>query len=284
MRTEYDVIKYNAKNSANKKRKFKFFFKRVFKSALFIVIFALAYLLSYKFSGFYKTNLRLLTLIVFMSLGFVSFFAVYFLVTLFAKVSFRKKSKKAKANSLTYSDELNAMLYTEKYDFNYDFSLTLTDNFKRAFALADSLVYDVATKYKKNGKYYYLNYSIYDSLLIVEDVTSGIYDRIDGLFKWLKLQDVPLSIVEDKLLSLIESEKKAEEESNDIKSKSGIKKIFSNIKVNVLQAGTKVTTLVFKNKIEETINDIIKYVGEEAFKVYGQRKVIKPTSSKGVEL
>ena len=43
-------------------------------------------------------------------------------------------------------------------------------------------------------------------------------------------------------------------------------------------------TLLFKNKIEETVNDVVKYVGEEAFKIYGGRKVVKSTSYKGVGL
>ena len=282
MKTEYDIAKYNAKKSANKKFKFKFMFKRIFKGAFFLAIFVLAYFLSYKFSGFHKTNIRLLTLLVCMVLGFALFFAVYFIITLFAKISYNKKTKKAKSNSLVYSDELNAMLYTQKYDFNYDFNLGLKDNFKTALSLADSLIHDVAKTYGKDGKYYYLNYTVYDSLLIIEDVTSGIYDRIDGFFKALKLQDLPLDVVENKLVALIETEKKADELNELSKTKTGIQKAISNIKKNFLRIGTKVTTFVFKNKIEETVNDIIRYVGEEAFKIYGQRKVIKPTSKKGV--
>ena len=284
MKTNYDIIKFNTKENANKKRKLKFFFKRVFKGAIFLIIFVLAYFLSYKFSGFYKTNLRLLTLLVCMALGFCAFHLIYFIITLFAKISYNRKCKKAKENSLVFSDELNAMIYTEKYDFTYDFNLGLTDNLKNAFSLGDSLVHDIAKKYDKDGKYYYLNYTVYDSLLIVEDVTNGIYDRIDGFFKALKLQDLPLDIVEKKLLSLIETEKKAEEINEISTSQTGIKKAISIVKKNFLHVGAKVTTFVFKNKIEETINDIIKYVGEEAFKIYGQRKVIKPTSQKGVEL
>ena len=284
MKTEYDITKYNAKKSANKKFKFKFVFKRFLKATLFLIAFALAYFLSYKYSGFYKTNVRLLTLIVCMGLGFGLFFLIYYIATLFAKISYNKKTKKAKNNSLVYTDELNAMLYTQNYDFHYDFNLNLVDNFKNAFSLGNSLVYDIAKKYDKDGRYYYLNYTVYDSLLIVEDVTSGIYDRIDGFFKALKLQDLPLDVVEKKLLALIETEKKADELNELSKTQTGVKKVISTIKKNVLHIGTKVTTFVFKNKIEETVNDIIKYVGEEAFKIYGQRKVIKPTSNKGVEL
>ena len=284
MKTEYDIVKFNTKENANKKRKTKFFFKRVFKAVLFIAIFVLAYFLSYKFSGLYKTNIRLLTLLVCMGLGFLAFYLIYFVITLFAKISYNKKCKKAKQNSLVFSDELNAMIYTGAYDFYYDFNLGLTDNLKNAFSLGDSLLHDIAKKYDKDGKYYYLNYSIYDFLILVEDLTNGIYDRVDGFFKALKLQDQPLDIVEKKLMALIETEKKAEEKSQEIKSQTGIKKVISVVKKSVLQVGAKVTTFVFKSQIEQTINDIIKYAGEEAFKVYGQRKVIKPTSQKGVEL
>ncbi len=284
MRTEYDVIKYNAKECDNKKRKFKFCFKRILKCVCFLVVFILAYFLSYKFSGFYKTNIRLLVLVVCTLVGFALFFLIYYLITLFAKISYEKKSKKSQYNQFVYNDELNAMLCTGKYRFNYDFKQGLTDNLKRAFDIADSLVFNVAKTCNKDGKYYYLNYTVYDFLLIVEDVSNGIYDKIDGFFKTLRMQDLPLDVVEEKLIALVETEKRAEEINELSKSQTGIKKVISNVKKNLLHFSTKVTTLVFKNKIEETVNDVIKYVGEESFKIYGGRKVMKPTSYKGVEL
>ena len=284
MKTEYDIVKYNAKKSANQKRKFKFVLKRVLKAVIFLLIAIFAYATSYKFSGFYKTNIRLLTLFSCVAFGFALFFLLRIIFDVIAKITYAKKTKRAKAVESSQVDELNAMLFTEKYDFRYDFSLGLTDNLKHCFTLAESLVHDVAKKYGKDNKYYYLNYTVYDSLIIVNDVSSGVYDKVDGFFRALKLQDLPLNVIENKLKDLIEKEKKVEEINVKAQEQTGIKKVLSDLKQNVLHVGAKVTTFVFKNKIEETANDIIRFIGLEAFKIYGQRKVIKPAKNKGVQL
>ena len=267
MQTEYDIVKYNEKKRMNKKRRLKSFFNKSLKGVLFLCVAVFAYLISYKISGFYKTNMRLLTLLVCMVLGFGLFYLINFLVETITKKSISKKTQKAKELNPDLEVELNKILSQQNFKFEYNFNLTISENLSQAFILADGLLKEVAKRYGKVGKYYYLNYTVYDFLMLFEDVSKGVYDKVDGFFSLLKLQDTPLDIVENKLVSLIEMEKQLEKKEQDIQEQTGIKKALSNIKKKILSVGAKVTTFVFKTQIEETINEIIVFVAKEAFKI-----------------
>lgn len=273
MKNEYDFLTKKTKEISNKKRSFAFNLKRFFKAVLLLCLGAIAYGVSYYFSGFYKTNVRLLTLLVCTALGFLGFFIIYYVISLFAKLSYEKKRKKPIIQECAFIDDLNAMLYSKKYDFIYDFNKTLPENLSVVFDNLKSLVHDVSKKFNKDGKYYYLNCTSKDLLLVFSDVIEGLHDKVDGFFTALNLQDKPLSFVEKRLIDLIEKDKKLTNESFEKENQTGLNKFISKFKENLLNLSGKVTTFIFKTQIEETANGIIKFIGEEAFKVYGQGQI-----------
>ncbi len=273
MKNEYDIINKKSKENVNKKRKSALGLKRFFKATFLFLLVVVVYGLSYHFSGFYKTNVRLLTLVVCMALGFILFYIIYSIFSLFAKISYDKKSKKPKMEAFVYYDDLNAMLCSKKYDFTYDFNKSLTENLGVIFEKSASLVHDISIKCNKDGKYYYLNCTSIDLLLVFGDIVDGLHNKVDGFFKLLNLQDKPLNFVEKRLVDLVEKDKQLAGENLGLKEESNFKKFVTKIKENLLNISGKVTTYVFKHQIEESANDVIKFMGEEAFKVYGQDKI-----------
>lgn len=239
-------------------------FNKIIKFILLTLLLVFSYYLSFKVDGFYKTNIKAITIIVFSILGFVSFFLGYYVFKIFYLISYNKKRKKLSKSVVNCDDELSIILQDEKFIFKYDKKLDLKANLKNASEIIINLVKDVSAKFGKNGKFFYVKYTVYDALTIFENAVDGIHNKLDGYFKFFKLQDKPLSIVEKSLSNLLnQSEINVEE----IEVEKGF---FSKVK-NKLTNGAKTVGFFFiKGKIEGAVNDVVSFVGAEAFRVYSK--------------
>ena len=124
------------------------------------------------------------------------------------------------------------------------------------------IVKDIATGFNKGGgRYYYLNYSIYDAVSVLDTTIDLFNSKITPIFKFLKAEDKPLNVVEKLLVSAIEKEeteeKKERESKNNLLKKIG-SKLFQG------------ATFIFKGVIENTINSVVIFVASKAFEVYGK--------------
>ena len=84
---------------------------------------------------------------------------------------------------------------------------------------------------------------------------NGVSTKVDGIFKFLHMQNKPLGILEKKLSELVEEGGFEEKPKNPFLSK-------------VIEVGIKAAAFTFKKTLETKINDIISYVGLEACKLF----------------
>ena len=125
-----------------------------------------------------------------------------------------------------------------------------------------NVVKEIASGYGNSGKYVYLDYTLYDALEIFGNAVDVVKVKADSIFKLLRLQDKPISLLEKKLTDILEGQPIVEEE----KSTTFINKIGSGVK----QVAGKVALVALKGKISGLVNEIIEYVGFEAFRVFSK--------------
>ncbi len=246
----------------NKKR--KNILKRVIKFSLILILLVVSYLCSSYVNGVEKTNLRLLTLIFYTFVGFAGFYLIYYIAYLITYLSYRK-SQNNKANQVISCDnEVNDFFKDGTHKFKYDKKLNFATNLKSAFNGGVSIVKDIAVLTSKDCSLFYLNYTVYDALNVFEHTLQFTYSKVDGVFKFFKLQNKPIGLIEKSLTKLIENEKQENKKSED--RVSGLQKFKTNLKNKALNVGI----LLFSGKIEEIINEIYVFLAMESFNTYSK--------------
>ncbi len=248
--------------------KLKYIIKDVLILLLALVVSAFAV---YK-NGLEDTCLKLLTLIFYGAVGFIGFYVIYFLVVTIAKILGAislKKRKKLLESIKTFE------IANEK--FNYDYKLSLEENFKRYFEVFINTLSSVATRCGFKGKYLYLNFTFIDALEFYNNTLDILESKIDYLLtlpiiKNFNLQDKPIAVLEKTLNNLIEKEVKKQE-------KPSLKSIIFG---KTLTVGIK---FFFKDKIDEELNRVVNYVSAEWCLIYtkNNKKLLKKLAKKGTE-
>ncbi len=244
---------------------------KILKTILLILLLILSYTSSVYVYGYNKTNARFVYLIVFSLLGFCLFYIVYYIIYFITNLRYKVLDKIEKTHSINCDDKVNDFLKDEKYKFIYDTKISVHDNFKNAVTTAKEVILGVATINNKNGKYFYLNYTVYDALEIYGNLVAFAYDKIDGVFKFFKIQNKPIAFIEKSLQKFVNDEKVA-----NVENKGGL---LSKIKKGVGEAVLNTGIFLFKRKIQNAVNEILAVVCLESFKVYskgvkGSRKVL----------
>ena len=235
----------------------------VIKYAVFLIIAVFSYFASVYLNGFNKTNERLLMLGVCTIIGFVLFFLIYAILYGLTALKYAIKLKKAKDVTVNCDDLLTNLIAEKNYKFNYDLRKSVSENLKIGANISYNLVKEIANGYGNSGKFVYLDYTLYDALEIFGNATQVLKVKADAIFGLLHLQDKPISILEKKLTDILEGDiVEQEEKSSSVKSKigDGLKHVAS-----------KVALIALKAKISALVNDIIEYVGFEAFRVYSKQ-------------
>ncbi len=235
--------------------------KNVLKTILLVMLLILSYISSVFVYGFTKTNTRFFYLIIFSLVGFCLFYIVYYIIYFLTYLKYKRKDKKEKCNQINCDDKVNEFLKDEKYKYIYDTKLSVQENLKNALDTAKSVILGVATLNNKNGKYFYLNYTVYDALEIYGDLVAFAYDKIDGVFKFFKIQNKPITFIENSLQKVVE-----EEVVKEVNKKGVLSKIKQGVGNVVFNTGI----FLFKNKIQDAVNEILSVVCLECFKVYSK--------------
>ena len=245
------------------------------KQIINLIIVCLALVISYALNvytgSFKQANLKLLSLIFYSALGYITFFTVYYAVYFITLIFYNKKRKKI-ANAIVSCDDSVAEIFAGgKHRFNYDKKIPLSDNLSAYLDGVLKVVKEIADGYSLGkNEYYYLNFTVYDAIKIVGDAVDGIDVKISPIFKFLRAEDRPLKVVEKLLVSALEEEK-------------GEEKPKSNFVKSIVDTAKKAGVSLLKSPLENALNDLTVFVGYEAFKVYGKGKTEYLPSYKEVE-
>ncbi len=245
----------------NIKPKNKFNIKNILKYTIILALFVISYFCSYHLYGSYVTNKRIVYLIIFGFSGFIAFFAVYYTFYFFSYLSYEKARKRQANEVVNCDDKASNILKDEKYKFKYNVKISFTENIKTAYEQGKSLVFDISKQTGKEGEYFYLNYTVYDALTIFGNAIIFMHDKIDGVFKALRIQDKPIGFIEKYLYNLIEKEKTELNIEEKPVKKQGL---ISKVKSGFINVGI----FLFKGKIEGAINDIFAFLALESYKTY----------------
>ncbi len=252
------------------KVKLKYIIKDVLILLLALVTFAFAV---YK-NGLKDTGIKLLTLIFYGAVGFVGFYLIYFIVVTISQIISAINLKKRK-KLLKKIREVNIV----NQKFNYDYKLSLEENFSRYVEVFKNTLSNVANKCGFKGKYLYLNFTFIDALDFTSNTLAILENKVDYLLelpiiKNFNLKDKPITVLENTLNNLIEKEVKKQE-------KPSLKSIILGKSVTV---GIK---FFFKDKIDEELNKVVNYVGAEWCLIYTKnnkkllKKLAKESTKKG---
>ncbi len=237
--------------------------KRQILSSLAVVLaLVLSYALNVYTGSFQEANGKLISLLFYSIIGYVGFYAIYYVAYLITLLFYNKKRKKI-ANSIVSCDDNIAEIFSDsKHQFKYDLKQSFNGNLNGYLDGVLKVVKEIADGYKVgDSEYYYVNFTIYDAIKIVSDTIDGIDVKISPVFKFLRAEDKPLKVVEKLLVNALESEKTTPIPVE--KQKSGILKA-------VVDTAKKAGVLLIKNPLESALNDLKVFVSYEAFKVYGK--------------
>ena len=249
--------------------------KSVIKWVVIILLTLFAYAFSLYQNGFEKTNLKLLQLIICSAFGFLIFFVFYYIFCGINLIIYNKKLKRRTSSIVNCDEQIEKAVNEPKYQFSYDTKSTFKQNLSSALTVMTTLAGDVANSYGKKGKYALLDFTVYDALSFVGNCIDGVESRVDGMFKFIEftgVKDKPLPFIENALTKLIDKELSANNDcaetvENNPPKKDGLsKKIVNKVK----NLGGKVAVFTFKGVIENTLNDVIRFVGAEAFRVFSK--------------
>ena len=245
-------------DSDNKKYKVKGYLKTIL--TLFILLFA--FFVSVFTSSLNETIQKIIFVLICALFGFIGFFIIYGICYLISLVVYSIKAKKLSRIELDSNIYITKYFSQKNYLFKYDRKQPFSKNIQNAKSDMLDIVKDIATGFNKgSGRYYYLNYSIYDAVSVLDTTIDLFNSKITPIFKFLKAEDKPLNVVEKLLVSTIEKEeteeKKERESKNNLLKKIG-SKLFQG------------ATFIFKGVIENTINSVVIFVASKAFEVYGK--------------
>ncbi len=248
----------------NKKCKNIFKNKKAIKFTLIIILLVVSYFCSSYVFGFEKTNLRLITLILYTGIGFAGFYLIYYIAYFITYLSYRKSLNKSAEAIISCDNEVSDFFKDGTHKFKYDKKSNFVTNLKSAFNGGVNIVKDIAVLTSKDCSLFYLNYTVYDALSVFEHTLQFTYAKIDGLFKFFKCQDKPIGLIEKSLTKLIENEKQDNKDSEE--SVSGLAKFKTNLKNKALNVGF----ILFSGKIEDVINEIYVFLAVESFNTYSK--------------
>lgn len=237
--------------------------KKLLKLINTLVIFLVlvtAYALSVYTSSFKEANLKLLSLFFYALFGFIGFYIVYAVAYLITMCTQIKNRKKQAIDIVECDEQLNQIFSDNKNKFKYNPKCNVAVNFNIYKDQVLSVIKQIAEGFNKaKSEYYYLSYTVYDALDIVDNVINGVDAKVSPIFGLLKAEDKPLKVVEKLLVSAVEKENA---ESVEKTQNSFIKSIADKL----LSAGL----MVFRKTLENTANDLIVFIGFEAFKAYNK--------------
>ena len=214
-------------------------------------------------NGVWGTAKSLITLAVCAFLGYAAFYLVVFLFRIILRK--RRKKRAQKAVSSAAEDEKQAKRLVESEgEFNYDKKLTPLDNLKLAGGKALAIIKKASQKSKKKaGKYYFVNFTLYDAINVFDDTVDKLHEKVDGIFGLLRMQNKPIGFLEKKLESaLVESDEEKEDVKAEPKKESGFKKVLK-------KGGVNLALTVFSGKINAQINDLLDFIANESVLVFG---------------
>lgn len=255
IKTELKSAKKSGKSGDKKKRVLKV-------SALFAVFFiAIAYSV-YK-NGVLGTAKNLITLVVCAFLGY----AAFYLVVLSFRVILRKRRKKRAQKTVksTGRGELQAQRLVESEgEFSYDKKLTPLENLKLAGNKALAIIKKASQKSKKKaGKYYFVNFTLYDAIDVFDDTVDKLYEKVDGIFGLLRMQNKPIGFLEKKLeTALVCNDEEKDDTPKEPKKENAFKKVLK-------KGGVNFALTVFSGKINAQINDLLDFIANESVLVFG---------------
>ena len=249
---------------------------RFLKTAGAVLAVIIAYAISVYTKSFSETNVLLLRLVIYSLCGFVGFYIVYSIAYLITLVIYNRRVKKIAKTVISCDDNVAMLFSGGKNAFRYDVKKDFKHNINEYKNTALNVVEEVAAGYGINkGNFYYLNFTVYDLIDVARNAVDGVDNKISPIFKFLHAEDKPLSMVEALLVSAIESEKhpKIEEETKKPNA-------FSTLINKAKMAGA----FVLKGAIENACNELLIFLGYEAFKVYGKEgKTYLPKAEGGDE-
>ena len=247
-------------NSQNKSLKRKG--ARIVKIIGIALVFVIAYGVSVYTSSFVETNNKLVSLFLYALIGFLGFYLIYYVFYLISLIIYKKRLKKRAKVVIDCDDNVEELFSNGKHRYNYDLKVNLKSNLNAYKDAVVSVVKEIAEGYNlKKGELNYLNFTVYDAIEIIQNAIDGIDSKISPIFKFLRAEDKPLSVVEKLLISAIENQPKPEE-LEPPKSVGFMSKIISKAK----SAGM----FLIKGSLENALNDVLIFIGYEAFKVYGK--------------
>ena len=255
IKTDLKSAKKSGKSSDKRKRVLKL-------SALFAVFFiAIAYSV-YK-NGVWGTAKSLITLAVCAFLGYAAFYLVVFLFRIILRKRRKKRAQKA-VKSAAEDEKQAKRLVESEGEFNYDKKLTPLDNLKLAGGKALAIIKKASQKSKKKaGKYYFVNFTLYDAIDVFDDTVDKLHEKVDGIFGLLRMQNKPIGFLEKKLESaLVESDEEKEDVKTEPKKENGFKKVLK-------KGGVNLALTVFSGKINAQINDLLDFIANESVLVFG---------------
>ncbi|MBR6737822.1 MAG: hypothetical protein IKL82_05620 [Clostridia bacterium] len=227
--------------------------KTAIKYLTLIFVLAVSITFSVLTYGWQETGKKYLTVAICAVCGYVLFFIIYYIAYLITLIAYSKKRKKYVKDQITCNEDIEKLAQNPKYEFKYRAKLSLQENFKNLFEVLKIAVHDVSKGFDKGGRYFYLNYTVYDALSVIKTTIEVANEKFSKPLKLFKLEDKPIGFVEKKLLEIIENEQPK-------KSNAFVQ--------GVLKAGT----FVFSGLINSACNDFISYVIGEAYGVYGKDK------------
>ena len=249
------------KVSANKKK----VVLKILKPLIFIALFVVAYIFSYKISGFYQTNIKLLTLVISIVVGFLFFYLIYGVIYLISYVKIKRKEKRNSNLEVNCDDKVSAFFKGDKYRFKYNTSVSFTDNLIELGKISLEVNSAIAEIYGKGGKYSFLNYPVYDGLDFLGNALDVLHYKLYGVLSLLKLEDKPISFIEKNLNKVLYNE--VSEEVAVTKEKKGF---FTAVKDKVKSTFIKTSIVVMKGKIQSVFNECIEFVASESFRIYSK--------------
>lgn len=231
--------------------------KRAMKICALSVVFLAATAYSVYKNGVFGTLKNLLTLAVCAFLGYAAFYLVVLLFRIILRKRRKRKSQKA---ALPKNTDASACALLEKAgEFNYDKRQTPLENLKTAGGKALAIIKTASQKAeKKASKYYFVNFTVYDAVDIFDASVDKLYEKIDGVFGLLRMQNKPLGFLEKSLENALVDEG----DDSEPKKQSGFKKA-------VKEKGISVAIALLKNQINAQINDLLNFVAGEAVFVFG---------------
>ena len=240
--------------------KTKYILQNIFLLLLSVAVYCLAVYIN----GFLETNKKLLTLIFYGVIGFISFFVFYFIIKFICKIVFNKRERKRKKLVVALKEEDN---FLKINSFKYNKNISIIENLNVVFNKTLENLKEISISLGYKGNFSYLNFTINDFLNFTNKTIDIVEFKVDEILSSpllivFKLHNKPLGYVENLLNDVIEKENKKEQKEG----KSFLTKVFNK----AVGVGIKVF-------FEDKLNGIIKYVCLEGYVVYNKnhKKALK---------